>query len=324
LKRQLLIENPSAYLRFDGDVLEEPEFLRLLAARTGCGLLLDVNNVFVSAANLGFDAKAYLGAFPFEAVKEIHLAGHTTKKVQGETILIDDHGSRVSTSVLSLYADTLGRAREAATLIEWDSEIPAFNVLLEERDRAAAAAVAALTPKPAPGLAALQAEIARALLSGAPNPTLAITGHFSVHRNNVRESLTTALRTAYAGVEQLVGEAFFRQSAQQFIAGHPPRMASLAGYGEEFPEFLSDLSSCDGLPYLTDVARPGMAGEPRVIAYAVACPVRRRPKTRAPEGAGAAGLYGAAGSFLSRLGLSYGCDLVVCARRRHRRRAEAR
>jgi uncharacterized protein len=255
LKRQILIENPSAYLRFRGGAFDEPEILRMLAARTGCGLLLDVNNVHVSAQNLRFDANAYLEAFPFDSVKEIHLAGHTPKEVRGETILIDDHGSRVSAPVLSLYADALARARDAATLIEWDSALPEFHVLLEERDRAAAVARDALTPKRAARLETLQAELARALFSGDDELACGITGHFSIHRNNVRESLTAALAAVYRAVEQLVGEAFFRQCALQFIPIHPPRMPSLAGYGEEFPEFLSGLDSCSGLPYLADVAR---------------------------------------------------------------------
>ena len=255
LKRQILIENPSAYLRFNGDVFEEPEFLRMLVTRTGCGLLLDVNNVYVSAANLGFDTKKYLSGFPFEAVKEIHLAGHTRKEANGETILIDDHGSRASASVLSLYAEALSQARDAATLVEWDSNLPEFGTLLEERDRAAQAARTVLIPNPAPDLRTLQTEFAHLLLGGAENPGFGYTGHFSVHRNNVRESLAAALRAVYAGVEQLVGDAFFRQCAREFITAHPPRMPSLAAFGEEFPEFLGGLSSCAGLPYLADVAR---------------------------------------------------------------------
>ena len=136
LGRPLLVENPSLYLRFRESPIPEPEFLVALARRTGCGLLLDVNNVYVSAHNLGLDARPYLEAIPAELVGEIHLAGHATNDADGHSILIDDHGSRVAAPVWRLYAQALARLGPRPTLIEWDTDVPALTVLIEEAETA--------------------------------------------------------------------------------------------------------------------------------------------------------------------------------------------
>lgn len=136
LGRTLLVENPSSYLRFRHSTIPEWEFLAEVARRTGCGLLLDVNNVYVSARNHGFDPGAYLRALPVERVGEIHLAGHTVKHHPEGEILIDDHGGRVSDPVWSLYAAALERFGRRPTLIEWDTRIPPLETLLEEAGRA--------------------------------------------------------------------------------------------------------------------------------------------------------------------------------------------
>lgn len=132
LGRPLLVENPSSYLRFRHSPIPEPEFLGELTRRTGCGLLCDVNNVFVSCGNLGQDPDAYLAALPPEAVGEIHLAGHARNDADGQTILIDDHGSRVADAVWDLYERAVARVGPAPTLIEWDTDLPALDVLLDE------------------------------------------------------------------------------------------------------------------------------------------------------------------------------------------------
>ena len=120
--------------------MPEVEFLRAVAQRTGCGLLLDVNNVHVSAVNHGFDAGAYLDAFPFEHVGEIHLAGFAEDcDSDGAPLLIDAHGSPVADQVWALYRHALRRAGPVPTLIEWDNDIPAFDVLAAEVARARAA-----------------------------------------------------------------------------------------------------------------------------------------------------------------------------------------
>jgi uncharacterized protein len=132
LGRRILVENPSSYLRFRHSTIPESEFLAELACRTGCGLLVDVNNVYVTAQNFGLDAGEYLVALPARAVGEIHLAGHRVNDADGCPILIDDHGSRVTDAVWRLYVRALERFGPAPTLIEWDTNLPPLAVLLEE------------------------------------------------------------------------------------------------------------------------------------------------------------------------------------------------
>jgi uncharacterized protein (UPF0276 family) len=128
LGRAMLFENPSSYLAFDGADMTEWEFLSAMAQRTGCGLLLDVNNVYVSATNHGFDAHAYIAGVPFEHVRQIHLAGHS----QGADLLIDTHDSPVSEAVWRLYSEVMGRAGPVATMIERDDDIPPLADLMLE------------------------------------------------------------------------------------------------------------------------------------------------------------------------------------------------
>jgi uncharacterized protein len=144
LGRQLLVENPSSYLRFRHSTIAEPDFLAEVVRRTGCGLLCDVNNIYVSATNLGFDAARYLDALPPMAVGEIHLAGHAAVARNGAALLIDDHGSAVPPPVWALYGSALRRFGAAPTLVEWDKNLPALPVLLEEARKAERAALATL------------------------------------------------------------------------------------------------------------------------------------------------------------------------------------
>lgn len=137
LGRTLLIENPSAYLQFSEPEIPEPEFLRELSQRTGCGLLLDVNNLFVSSFNQGFDPIAWLDAFDLEAVEEIHLAGHAVDQASGQTIRIDDHGSPVPTGVWDLYRTVIQRRGPTPTLIERDANLPQLSDLVAEAQVAA-------------------------------------------------------------------------------------------------------------------------------------------------------------------------------------------
>ena len=132
LKRQVLIENLSAYVAFAGSTMSEAEFLTELVNRCGCGLLLDVNNVYVSARNLDFDPSAFIAALPAGAIGEIHLAGHAVNELGDDTVLIDDHGSRVPPAVWALYAETIERVGARPTLIEWDTDVPPLDVLLGE------------------------------------------------------------------------------------------------------------------------------------------------------------------------------------------------
>lgn len=139
LQRTIAVENPSHYLSTLGHAEEwpEPDFLAELARRTGCGLLLDVNNVFISANNLGFSARAYLDAFPADAVAEIHLAGHTADPSLGQQLLIDSHDAAIDAQVWALYERLIARIGPRPTLIERDGNVPAFAELLQERLQAA-------------------------------------------------------------------------------------------------------------------------------------------------------------------------------------------
>jgi hypothetical protein len=143
LGRQISVENPSSYLAFTHSTLSEPEFLGALLRRTGCGLLADANNVFVSAHNLGFDAHDWLEDLPPGAVTQYHLAGHAVNDADGESILIDDHGSKVDEKVWALYGDMVRRLGRRPTLIEWDTDVPPLDVLLEEAGMAGRVASAA-------------------------------------------------------------------------------------------------------------------------------------------------------------------------------------
>ena len=154
LKREILIENPSSYLTFQHSTIPEAQFLAEVAARSGCGILLDVNNIYVSASNhgtsdgiepraavqgstsCGFDAQQYLRALPTDRIGEIHLAGFSVNHSAEGDILIDSHSPRVADAVWDLYRLTIGYVGARPTLIEWDTDVPALAVLREEADKA--------------------------------------------------------------------------------------------------------------------------------------------------------------------------------------------
>ncbi|MGY6126977.1 MNIO family bufferin maturase (plasmid) [Paraburkholderia strydomiana] len=133
IRRPLLLENPSTYVTFASSSMSEPEFLKAVTVRTGCGLLLDINNVFVSTTNHGYDAKTYLDEFPLNAVRQIHLAGHTRQQdTEAASLLIDSHDAPVSDAVWALYDEVTARVAQIPTLIEWDSALPEWKVLWAE------------------------------------------------------------------------------------------------------------------------------------------------------------------------------------------------
>ncbi|GHF29300.1 hypothetical protein GCM10017044_25690 [Kordiimonas sediminis] len=148
ISRPLLVENPSSYLAFEGTTIPEPEFLIRLAENTGCRLLLDVNNVYVSACNMSGEQEAksaetgyakaldYISQIPADLIGEIHLAGHLLKDVDGTEIRIDDHGSHVDRAVWSLYAALIRQVGARPTLIEWDTNIPPLSTLVSEAQKA--------------------------------------------------------------------------------------------------------------------------------------------------------------------------------------------
>ena len=140
LGRQMLLENPSSYLAFEESTWSEPDFLREIVRRTGCGLLLDVNNVFVSATNLATSPQDYIASFPADAVGEIHLGGHDEDEDDhGAPLLIDSHGREVADPVWALLDLTLARTGAKPLLIEWDTDVPGWSVLAAEAGRAEAA-----------------------------------------------------------------------------------------------------------------------------------------------------------------------------------------
>ncbi len=135
----MLLENPSTYLAFSESTMEETTFLAEIAHRTGCGLLLDVNNVFVSATNQQLDARAYIDAFPLDKVGEIHLGGHDEDADEtGAPLLIDSHGKPIVDPVWALYDYTIAKSGPLPTLIEWDNDVPDWPELEAEAARAAA------------------------------------------------------------------------------------------------------------------------------------------------------------------------------------------
>jgi uncharacterized protein (UPF0276 family) len=136
LKRPILMENPSTYLAFTHSTIEEGPFLAEMARRSGCGLLLDVNNLYVNERNHGLPARAAMAALDPATVQEIHVAGHHVAELGDATLLIDDHGSCVADPVWDLYRAAVARFPEAKTLVEWDSRIPALDVLLNEAAKA--------------------------------------------------------------------------------------------------------------------------------------------------------------------------------------------
>ncbi|MGR3713127.1 MAG: MNIO family bufferin maturase [Shimia sp.] len=135
--RQMMLENPSSYLAFAESTWSEPDFLREIATRTGCGLLLDVNNVFVSATNLNYDPRTYINEYPLDKVGEIHLGGHhEDADDHGQPLLIDSHGAAVVDPVWALLDHTLALSGPRPILIEWDNDVPDWSVLHAEATRA--------------------------------------------------------------------------------------------------------------------------------------------------------------------------------------------
>ncbi|MBL8471533.1 MAG: DUF692 domain-containing protein [Rhodocyclaceae bacterium] len=132
LRRPILVENVSSYLEFESSQMSEWDFLAALAQASGCGILLDVNNIYVSAQNHGFDAQAYLAAIPRHKVAEIHLAGFTRKQFEDGEILIDTHSRPVADDVWALYGSALQRYGQVPTLIEWDADLPPLDQLVQE------------------------------------------------------------------------------------------------------------------------------------------------------------------------------------------------
>ena len=271
LQRPILLENVSSYLRFHGDTMSEAQFLAELSRRSGCGLLLDINNLYVNQCNHGEDALAALQAIAPGSVGEFHLAGHLVTP----HAVIDHHGARVAEPVWALYEAALQRFGQVPTLIEWDTDVPALEVLLDEADKARSlmaphrppapwqVSSGSMTPAlPAPALAAGQQAFAAALLDMAHSESVLLqmqgtarAERLGLYRGNLGATWRRTLGHAYPVVLALVGEEFFGGLARAYGRTYPSQDPDLNQFGSHFASFLSDFPPAAELPYLPDMAR---------------------------------------------------------------------
>ena len=269
LGRRLLVENVSTYVRFRADTMSEAEFLAQLARRTGCAILLDVNNLYVNQHNHGEDALAAIAALPPGSVGEIHLAGHQATPLA----LVDHHGAAVAGPVWELYRAALARFGRVPALVEWDADLPPLDVLLAEAARADAMAAGYPAPlearesqvrvkaQPVDIPATVQQRFGAALFDRRHDADLAPllkeggTARMALYRGNLHAGWMRALGDAYPVVRQLVGEEFFEGLAPAYGAAYPSQDPDLAGFGAHLPSFLEGFAPAASLPYLPDVAR---------------------------------------------------------------------
>jgi uncharacterized protein (UPF0276 family) len=269
--RAILLENVSTYVRFAADAMSEAEFMAALARRTGCGLLLDVNNLYVNQCNHGEDALAAIAAIAPGTVGEIHLAGHLVTP----DALIDHHGAAVAPEVWALYQAALARFGSLPTLIEWDTDVPALDVLLGEAHKArqllGEAAPAIITARALPSappafagpraLDALQADFSGALFDSGmeagllPRLRHASAARLGIYRGNLTVTWDKVLSAAFPVLRQLVGEEFFSALARAFGMAHPSDNPDLNQFGAGFAAFLARFEHVADLPYLPDMAR---------------------------------------------------------------------
>jgi uncharacterized protein (UPF0276 family) len=274
LKRQILVENVSTYLRFAGDAMSEAAFLAALARRTGCAILLDVNNLYVNQCNHGEDARAALDALaglPPGTVGELHLGGHLVT----DRAVIDHHGDRIAPPVWALYREALARFGGVPTLIEWDTDVPALEVLLEEAGEAAriAAEVAidvGMTAPAAPAqvspaasssadhdaLASLQQAFGAALADPARLAALAPElkgdpGRLGIYRGNLTSAWRRALASSYPVLRRLLGGERFDSLARAYGHAHPAQDPDLNRFGAGLADFIEG----EAPAWLPDLAR---------------------------------------------------------------------
>ncbi|MEG1053287.1 MAG: DUF692 family protein [Janthinobacterium sp.] len=269
LKRPILLENVSTYLRFADDAMSEAQFLAELTRRSGCGLLLDINNLYVNQCNHGEDALTAMQSIAPGSVGELHLGGHLLTP----HAVIDHHGAAVAEPVWDLYAAALLRFGAIPTLVEWDTDLPPLDILLGEAGKAQAmlarhaprapwrgtALPSPLPPMSLDALAAGQQAFAAALLDTvATLPSFAgaaVPQRFSLYRGNLSATWRRTLGHAYPVVLALVGEDFFGGLARAYGGQYPSDSADLNQFGDRFADFLADFPPVDELPYLPDMAR---------------------------------------------------------------------
>jgi uncharacterized protein (UPF0276 family) len=270
LGRAILLENVSTYIRFADDSMSEAEFLAELSRRTGCGLLLDVNNLYVNQCNHDEDALAAIAAIAPGTVGEIHLAGHLVTP----DAIIDHHGDRIAEPVWRLYEAALARFGAVPSLIEWDTDIPALAVLQDEAAKAQTLMATAKQPHVAFGvrheMGHESASTAQALAEGqqlfaealfapaceeALAPQLKHAERFALYRGNLSATWAKVLAAAFPVIKQLVGEEFFDALAREYGRAQPSGDGDLNRFGAKMGEFLQGFPHTSDLPYLPDMAR---------------------------------------------------------------------
>ncbi|MES2935080.1 MAG: DUF692 family multinuclear iron-containing protein [Pseudomonadota bacterium] len=260
LGRQILLENVSTYLRYRDDMMSEAEFLAAVASRSGCAILLDVNNLFVNQANHQEDPLAAMAAIAPHLVGEIHLAGHL---VLPEAV-VDHHGDRVAPAVWGLYELALARFGNVSTLIEWDTDIPALEVLLGEADQARSIVVKMERQGAETLLAQAQTTFSAALFDIAAEPkalplfkghTALVAQRLALYRGNLSGTWDKVLGAAYPVLRMLVGEEFFTALSRAYGKQYPSESGDLNRFGAHFPIFLQVFPHVAQYPYFPDMAR---------------------------------------------------------------------
>ena len=285
LQRQIYIENPSNYLLFDRLQIPEPEFLNTLATRTGCGLLVDLNNIYVSATNLKRDANEYLDQLDSSLIGQYHLAGYTEIERFGEPVLIDSHNHTVYPQVWKLFDKAVQKHGARPTLFEWDSDFPEFSVLLAQCQQAegilatseerlvastAGSPLVNIPSKSSPTknesfteaqldsteLRAVQGNFLDSLLGLDDELSPAIDSHkhrLWIYQNNVFAATREYLQEVYPAVLGLVGNKFFKQMAQVFVQNKPPSEGNVYLFGEGFDSVIVEFDALQEMPYLVDL-----------------------------------------------------------------------
>ncbi len=272
LGRQVLIENPSNYLLFEQLQIPEPEFLNALAQRTGCGLLLDVNNVHVSAMNINRDGRAYIDAINTSAIGQYHLAGYTEVDREhngvSERVLIDTHNQTVYEPVWQLFEHTLGRHGARPTLFEWDSDFPELEVLVAECEKAdellerfpdavkkGDSSIASTVDWPQ-ALEISQEQFLDSVISLSSQLDTARAEHKHrvwIYQNNIFGAVQDYMSEVYPASKGVVGEDFFKQMVHVFLQKSAPEHGNIHLYGDRFVHLCETLEGLDGLPYLADL-----------------------------------------------------------------------
>lgn len=263
----LVVENISAYLRFRESNRSEAEFLSELVERTGCGLLLDVNNLYVNHVNHGEDIDAYLAALPLAAVREIHLAGYSRQ----DGYLLDTHDHPVHPPVWSLYARVVEAVPEVPTLIEWDNDLPAFSVLLDQARQADSVRLGEIEVGPLAGLQTCLAAVLETDRSGQDVeellPLLWEAGRINgtvgarIYRNNTKAVRIRALESTFPVCLAILGQDCFRALCRDYLDAFPSRHPDLNFYGGAFADSVAGFlahhagAAFTGFDYLPDLLR---------------------------------------------------------------------